>query len=73
MTQRQNMIGPAIRRLRYQKEWTQAILAARCALAGWNISENTIAKIESQVRCVTDQEIFFLSKAMESPIQKFFQ
>ncbi len=60
----QNIVGPVVRKIRYQRDWTQAMLTARCSRAGWDISENTIAKIEAQIRCVTDEETVFLAKAL---------
>lgn len=68
----QNIIGPVVRKIRYGKGWTQAMLSARCAHVGWDISENTISKIEAQVRCVSDTEIVFLSQALKIPIQELF-
>lgn len=64
MPSSKNIIGPTIQRLRFQKEWTQAILTARCNRVGWDIGENIIAKIEAQHRCVSDREIVFLVKAL---------
>jgi transcriptional regulator with XRE-family HTH domain len=68
----QNLIGPSIRKLRYQRGMTQAMLTARCNRAGWDIGENTIAKIEAQIRCVTDREIVHLAKALGVKVQDFF-
>jgi len=68
----QNIVGPAIRNLRRQRGLTQGMLAARCSRAGWDIGENTISKIEAQIRCVTDREIIFLSKALNVVIQDLF-
>ena len=68
----QNSIGPSIRKLRYQRGMTQAMLTARCNRVGWDIGENTIAKIEAQIRCVTDREIVHLAKALGVKIQDFF-
>lgn len=59
-----NIIGPTVQRLRFQKDWTQALLTARCHRVGWDIGENIIAKIEAQYRCVSDREIVFLAKAL---------
>jgi ribosome-binding protein aMBF1 (putative translation factor) len=67
-----NLVGPVVRKIRYQRGMTQAMLTARCNRAGWDISENTIAKIEAQIRCVTDKEIVFLAKAIGVKIQDFF-
>ena len=40
------------------------MLTARCNRIGWDIGENTVAKIEAQYRCVSDREIVFLAKAL---------
>jgi ribosome-binding protein aMBF1 (putative translation factor) len=68
----QNLVGPVIRKIRYQSGLTQAMLTARCNRSGWDIGENTIAKIEAQIRCVTDREIVFLAKALGVKVQDFF-
>jgi transcriptional regulator with XRE-family HTH domain len=52
-----NVVGPAVRKLRYQRKLSQAQLAARCQLRGWNASRDIIAAIEGQIRYVTDKEI----------------
>ena len=68
----QNVIGPVVQKIRYGKGWTQAMLSARCARVGWDISENTISKIEARVRCVTDSEIVFLAQALKVKEQELF-
>ncbi len=42
-----NVIGRQISRLRYQRGWTQEMLAARLQLAGWIISRSSVSKIEN--------------------------
>lgn len=69
----QNSIGPAIRKIRYQRGLTQDMLAARCQRAGWDISVNTISKIEAQIRCITDTEIILIATALGVRIQDLFQ
>ena len=59
------MIGPRLRSLREAEGLTQAELAARLQLAGWDISRETLAKVESQVRCVTDRELVRFAEALE--------
>jgi transcriptional regulator with XRE-family HTH domain len=61
----QNMIGPTLRSLREAEGLTQAEFAARLQLAGWDISRETLAKVESQVRCVTDRELVRFAEALE--------
>lgn len=41
------------------------MLAARCEILGWEVSENGITKIETQVRCVTDKELLILAEALK--------
>ena len=61
----QNMIGPMLRSLREAEGLTQAEFAARLQLAGWDISRETLAKVESQVRCVTDRELVRFADALQ--------
>ena len=65
MAAEQNMIGPTLRSLREAEGLTQAELAARLQLSGWDISRETLAKVESQVRCVTDRELVRFAEALE--------
>ena len=69
---RQNVVGPTIRRLRYQRGLTQAMLTARCNRIGWDIGESTIAKIEAQIRCVADRELMYLARALKVRIGDMF-
>jgi hypothetical protein len=68
----QNIVGPVVRKIRYGKSWTQAMLAARCSRVGWDIGENTISKIEAQLRCVTDGELVYLARALQVKEQELF-
>jgi transcriptional regulator with XRE-family HTH domain len=59
-----NLVGPHIRRRRDQQGLTQPMLAARCHRWGWNLSRQTLAKIETQRRWVSDFELLCLAKAL---------
>jgi len=48
------------------------MLSARCTHAGWDIGENTISKIEAQLRCVKDSEMVYLAKALKVKEQDLF-
>jgi len=65
MTKPQNIVGPQIRKLRYQQGMTQEMFAARCSIFGWDLSRGTLSKIEAQLRCVTDTELLILTKALK--------
>ena len=67
-----NHIGPQVRKIRDSQNLTQDQLAARCNLLEWNISRSTLAKIESQVRRVTDIEVSLLAQALKVEIQDLF-
>ena len=59
-----NVIGPQLRRLRRQARLSQAALVARCQIAGYDLSRESLAKIEGRGRSVTDAEILFLAEAL---------
>ena len=65
-----NIIGPRVRELRDSQGLTQEELTARCNLIGWDISRGTLAKIEAQVRRVTDDEIPLLAQALKVSINQ---
>lgn len=56
------MIGPQMRKIREETHLTQAALAERCQRLGWDISRDTLAKIEAQTRWVADFELAFLAR-----------
>ncbi len=67
-----NIIGPAVRQQRKAQKLTQEQLVARCNLLGWDISRGTLAKIESQVRCIIDIEVAKLAAALKIEVQILF-
>lgn len=68
-----NIVGPQVRALREAQNLTQEAFAAKCHLIGWSISRGTLAKIESQVRRVTDEEITFLADALKVDVNCLFK
>jgi len=68
----QNIVGPQIRRFRLEQNLQQEDFAARCGVAGWRLSRGTLAKIEAQVRCVTDAEIYILARALKKEIEQLY-
>ena len=59
-----NVVGEKVRQLRLAKGWSQDTLAAKCNLAGWDLSRGTLSKIEARLRLVTDSEAFALAKVL---------
>lgn len=68
-----NIIGPKIKRLRELDHMTQEELSAQCNLLGWNISRGTLAKIESQVRRVTDTEVALIARVLDVDISELYE
>ena len=66
------MIGPQVKSLRMKQRLDQKMLAARCSTQGWDITQNTITKIETQVRCVKDAEVLVLASALRVKLKEFF-
>lgn len=62
MTAPLNLVGPLARTFRTQRGWTQETLAAKLQVEGWDVSRESIAKLESQFRRVPDCELLFLAK-----------
>lgn len=59
-----NLIGPQLRRLRTERKLSQPRFAAICQRSGWDLSRDTLAKIEGQTRWVSDFELVFLADMM---------
>ncbi len=49
---------------------TQPMLAAKCHLLGWDLSRETLAKIESRIRWVADAELLCLAKSLNVPVDQ---
>ncbi|WP_264404002.1 helix-turn-helix domain-containing protein [Vibrio owensii] len=60
-----NVVGVRIRELRKQQKLTQLELAAKCNVAGLDISRGTLAKIEAGVRQVLDTEVVQIAIALK--------
>jgi transcriptional regulator with XRE-family HTH domain len=72
MAAAQNIVGPQVRALRARAELTQDALAARCGVLGWDLSRGGLAKIEAQVRCVSDAEVYVLARALRAPLDDLY-
>ena len=59
-----NIVGPQIRKLRYQRGLTQDMLAARLSIRGLDMSRVTLSKIEAQLRCAVDSELLRFSEVL---------
>jgi transcriptional regulator with XRE-family HTH domain len=67
-----NIVGPQIRKARYQLGLSQEQLATRCQLLGLDISRSTLAQIEIRVRFVSDAEMLVFSLVLDVPTEDLF-
>lgn len=72
MTAPLNLIGPQVRKLRNLKGWTQEAFAAKLQVEGWDVSRESLAKLEAQFRRVPDCELLFLAKVLDVEVIDLF-
>jgi len=67
-----NLVGPQGRKFRDRKGWTQTNLAAKMQLQGWDVSRDSVAKLEARLRWVSDCELLFLAKALGASVPDLY-
>jgi len=64
-----NLIGPKVRRIRHQRNWSQNDLAIRLQILG--MGEGTrcrVSKIEARLVWVSDEDMLYLARALKVEI-----
>jgi hypothetical protein len=59
-----NVVGPQVRKFRLLKGWRQDQLARARQLRGWDTSQDSVTRLENQVRRVTCLELFIVAKCL---------
>jgi len=54
------------------KGWTQETFAGKLQLFGWDISRESLAKLEGQLRRVPDGELLFVAKVLKVTTDSLF-
>jgi DNA-binding XRE family transcriptional regulator len=67
-----NLIGTRVRELRDRKGWTQEDLSTKLQVFGWDVSRESLAKLETQQRRVPDGELFILAKVLGTTTDSLF-
>lgn len=67
-----NLVGPQIRKHRYQRGWKQKDLAVKLQILGWDIDRVSVSKIEAQLVWVSDFEILYLAETLRVDLQQLF-
>ena len=65
---RKNACGIQLRQLRVQKRLSQGDLAARVQIAGVTLERDSISRIESGTRIVSDYELYIFAKVLGTNI-----
>jgi transcriptional regulator with XRE-family HTH domain len=68
MKKLRNIVGPQVRRLRYERGLSQSELVARFQVKGWDITRDVLAGIELGRRWVADFEVVFLARHLGVPV-----
>lgn len=67
-----NVIASEVRKRRTALGWSQPQLAAKCQLAGWDVSRGIIAGIEGRMRCVYDFEVLILASVLGTTLADLY-
>ena len=67
-----NIIGPVVIKLRFERRWSQEVLAARLQCQEVDISRDVLANIESGRTQVTDKHIIALQRAFQVQVIRLF-
>lgn len=67
-----NAIGPQLARHRNSLAMSQADFVAHCQRSGWDLSRETLAKIEAGFRCVSDVELLEIAKCLKVSVPSLF-
>lgn len=68
-----NICGKHVRKSRDAKKWSQALLATKCQLAGWDATREMIANIEGLRRILTDYELKILIIVLEADVREWLK
>ncbi|MCD8242087.1 MAG: helix-turn-helix domain-containing protein [Lachnospiraceae bacterium] len=64
-----NASGAQIKRLREEAGWSQEQLAARTQLAGLNLNQKAISRIETGERVIPDYELLYFSEIFQVSVE----
>jgi hypothetical protein len=67
-----NFVGPQIRKWRIKHGWSQAKLAERLQLNGWDIGREGVAQVEAQAHCVKDKDLLLFAHALKVNLPELF-
>lgn len=67
-----NNIGPQVRRMRYDRGWSQSVFAAKLQIAGFDIDRSGVSKIEARMVFVDDRTLMYLAEVLKVELPALF-
>lgn len=67
-----NLIGHNVERLRKQRNIKQKDFVARLQTMGLDINPTSYSKLEGQLRCANDKEVYVIAKVLGVPMEELF-
>jgi transcriptional regulator with XRE-family HTH domain len=67
-----NIVGPQIRKLRYQQGCSQTQLMVKLQVKGLPISRESLAKIECRLHKVSDTELLYFADVLKVPLAQLY-
>ena len=67
-----NLVGPQVRKLRYNNGWSQSKLAVQLQLKGLDVSREVIAQIEGQCHRVKDRDLPYFARVFQVGLPDLF-
>lgn len=66
----QNIVGQKIKKIREEMNLSQKDFLAQLQIAGLDLSNSAISKLEGQFRRVTDRELLIISKTLKISVDE---
>lgn len=67
-----NLIGPQVRKLREERDWSPLALAEKLQAAGLDISQSSLARVEAGSAKVHDFELFYFARVFGVELRLLF-
>lgn len=68
-----NLVGRNIERLRKERDIKQKDFIAQIQTMGYDMNPTSYSKLEGQLRCATDKEIYIIAKILTVPLEDLFK
>ena len=67
-----NLVGQNVERLRKARGIKQKDFIAKIQVLGCDMNPTSFSKLEGQIRCATDKEIYAIAKVLNVSIEELF-